>query len=90
MVLAPLLLGPSRRLDSLLSQRMTLATLVQVNIIRSNVFGSESLYLATLLGMYFTSSAEYALPYYASKEQPALLVSLLLPGTPSTVLRDPC
>lgn len=31
--------------------------------------------------MYFTRSAKYALPYYGSKPDPALLICLLTPGT---------
>jgi len=36
--------------------------------------------------MYFTSSAQYALPYYASNDQPALLVCLIVPGIISLLL----
>jgi len=31
-------------------------------------------------GIYFTSSAKYALPYYAQREYPALLICYILPG----------
>lgn len=36
---------------------------------------------AWTLGMYFTSSALYALPYYANRSDPALLICLITPGT---------
>jgi hypothetical protein len=31
-------------------------------------------------GMYFTRSGRYALPYYATKQQPAILICLTIPG----------
>jgi len=40
-------------------------------------------------GMYFTSSATYALPYYATKKKPALIVCFLLPGNPLPVIEKP-
>lgn len=33
--------------------------------------------------MYFTSSAKYALPYYANQTDPAILVCLVIPGANS-------
>jgi len=31
-------------------------------------------------GIYFTTDARYALPYFGTKQQPALLIALLIPG----------
>jgi hypothetical protein len=31
--------------------------------------------------MYFSTSVNYVLPYFASKKNPAILVSVLIPGT---------
>lgn len=44
------------------------------------VCSSLSLLTLTPLGMYFTSSALYALPYYGLKRSPAILVCLGAPG----------
>ena len=35
----------------------------------------------TLLGIYFTSSAKYALPYYAHKVKPCIIMCFIIPGT---------
>jgi len=36
-------------------------------------------------GIYFTSSALYALPYYSSKPKPCVIISFLIPGNPFPV-----
>jgi len=36
-------------------------------------------------GIYFTSSALYALPYYSAKRQPSVIISLVFPGNPFPV-----
>jgi hypothetical protein len=40
-------------------------------------------------GIYFSTSAVYIIPYFASKKRPAVLVSLLLPGNPFPVIENP-
>ena len=40
------------------------------------------------VGMYFTSSALYALPYYAPKNHPAILLCLTVPGNPLPVVEN--
>jgi len=37
-------------------------------------------------GIYFTSSMRYALPYYGTKKQPSVLISLVSPGNPFPVV----
>jgi len=37
-------------------------------------------------GIYFTSSCLYALPYYAAKPEPSLLVCLIVPGNPLPII----
>jgi len=32
-------------------------------------------------GIYFTSSAKYAIPYYGTKKEPAVLIALVIPGS---------
>jgi len=39
--------------------------------------------------MYFTSSARYALPYYANKPDPALLVCFVVTGNSFPVVEHP-
>src|SRR5688572_13984988 len=38
---------------------------------------------------YFTSSARYALPYYATKENPSVLICYAVPGNPFPVIENP-
>lgn len=40
-------------------------------------------------GIYFTSSAQYALPYYSAKPKPALLLCLAIPGNIYPVVEGP-
>lgn len=40
------------------------------------------------VGMYFSSSALYTLPYFASKKNPAILLVCLNPGNPFPVVED--
>jgi len=40
-------------------------------------------------GIYFTSSTQYALPYYASKSNPALLLCLAIPGNVYPAVEGP-
>src|SRR5687768_17415025 len=39
--------------------------------------------------MYFTSSASYALPYYATKPRPTLVVAAIIAGNPYPVVEAP-
>eukprot|EP01127_Copromyxa_protea_P015388 TRINITY_DN4423_c0_g1_i2.p1 TRINITY_DN4423_c0_g1~~TRINITY_DN4423_c0_g1_i2.p1 ORF type:complete len:1454 (+),score=193.03 TRINITY_DN4423_c0_g1_i2:579-4364(+) len=40
-------------------------------------------------GIYFTTYALYALPYFAKKERPAIIISFILPGNPFPVVENP-
>jgi len=40
-------------------------------------------------GIYFTTSAKYAIPYFATKAQPAIIISYLVPGNPYPVIENP-
>eukprot|EP01124_Arcella_intermedia_P003110 TRINITY_DN11699_c1_g2_i1.p1 TRINITY_DN11699_c1_g2~~TRINITY_DN11699_c1_g2_i1.p1 ORF type:complete len:1490 (+),score=282.91 TRINITY_DN11699_c1_g2_i1:291-4472(+) len=40
-------------------------------------------------GIYFTSSALYATPYFATKKEPTLLICWLMPGNPYPVTENP-
>jgi len=40
-------------------------------------------------GIYFATSAKYALPYYATKQNPAIIISYLIPGNPYPVTESP-
>jgi len=40
-------------------------------------------------GMYFTSSSLYAIPYYASKKKPALVIAYICPGNVYPVIESP-
>jgi len=40
-------------------------------------------------GIYFTTSAKYAVPYFATKPNPAIIISYLVPGNPYPVTEDP-
>jgi len=40
-------------------------------------------------GIYFTTSAKYAVPYFATKPNPAIIISYLVPGNPFPVTENP-
>lgn len=40
-------------------------------------------------GMYFSTSAQYCLPYAASKPNPCFIISYLIPGNPYPVVEQP-
>jgi hypothetical protein len=40
-------------------------------------------------GIYFTTSAKYAVPYFATKPNPSIIISFLIPGNPFPVTEDP-
>jgi hypothetical protein len=40
-------------------------------------------------GIYFTTSAKYAVPYFATKPSPSIIISFLVPGNPFPVTEDP-
>jgi len=40
-------------------------------------------------GIYFTTSAKYAIPYFATKANPAILISYVIPGNPYPVVEQP-
>lgn len=40
-------------------------------------------------GIYFTTSAKYSIPYFATKANPALIISYLIPGNPFPVVEHP-
>jgi hypothetical protein len=41
-------------------------------------------------GIYFTTSAKYSIPYFATKPNPAIIISYLIPGNPFPVVEQPC
>jgi len=40
-------------------------------------------------GVYFTSSARYAVPYYATKKDPAIIIAYVIPGNIYPVIEHP-
>jgi len=40
-------------------------------------------------GIYFTTSAKYSIPYFATKPNPAIIISYLIPGNPFPVVEQP-
>jgi len=40
-------------------------------------------------GIYFSSSAKYILPYYATKKVPTIIISYIIPGNPYPVTENP-
>jgi len=40
-------------------------------------------------GIYFTSSAKYATPYFATKPNPTILIAYVIPGNPYPVIEHP-
>jgi hypothetical protein len=40
-------------------------------------------------GIYFTTSAKYSIPYFATKPNPAIIISYLIPGNPYPVVEQP-
>jgi hypothetical protein len=39
-------------------------------------------------GIYFSTSAKYIIPYFATKSNPAIIVSFLIPGNPFPVVEQ--